>query len=104
MKNNNGISTKIKHFIEIFDKRTYETFKVVINWILCLKNWKQWDLANLWEKSLWQIQYFFSKSKWNFKLLNRLRVQWIRNKILWARDKKGDVLILDGTIFTKKKF
>jgi len=31
MKNNNGISTKIKHFIKVFDKRTYENFKVVIN-------------------------------------------------------------------------
>lgn len=103
MKNNNGISTKIKHFIEVFDKRTYESFKIVINWILCLKNWKQWDLANLWDKSLWQIQYFFSKSKWNFRILNKLRVQWIRNKIWWARDKKSDILILDWSIFTKNK-
>jgi len=103
MKNNNGISTKIKHFFEIFDKRTYETFKIVINWILCLKDWKQWDLANFWGKTLWQIQYFFSKSEWNFKLLNKLRVQWIRNKVWWARDKKGDVLILDWSIFTKNK-
>ena len=103
MKNNNRISTKIKHFTKIFDKRTYETFKIVINWILCLKNWKQWDLANLWEKSLWQIQYFFSKSKWDFNLLNKLRVQWIRNKIWWAKDKMSDILIFDGSIFTKNK-
>jgi len=103
MKNNTWINTKIKHFIEIFDKRTYETFKIVINWILCLKDWKQWDLANIWEKSLWQIQYFFSKSKWNFKILNNLRVQWIRNKIWWAMDKVSDILIFDRTIFTKNK-
>ena len=103
MNNNNGLSTKIKHFFEIFDKRTYETFKIVINWILCLKDWKQWDLANLWEKSLWQIQYFFSKSIWDFKLLNKLRVQWIRNKISWARDKISDILVLDWSIFTKNK-
>jgi len=103
MENSNGISTKIKHFSEIFDKRTYTTFKIVINWILNLKNWKQWDLANLWEKSLWQIQYFFSKSKWNFKILNKLRLQWIRNKIWWARDKISDILIFDWSIFTKNK-
>lgn len=104
MKKNSGIFTKIKHFKEIFkDKRTYEIFKSIINWILCLKNWKQWDLANLWEKSLWQIQYFFNKSKWNFKILNNLRVQWIRNKIWWARDKISDILIFDWSIFTKNK-
>jgi hypothetical protein len=103
MNYNKGISTKIKHFTWVFDKRSYESFKIVINWILCLKGWKQWDLANLWEKSLWQIQYFFSKSKWNFKFLNKLRVQWIRNKIWWARDKISDILICDWSIFTKNK-
>jgi len=104
MKNNSGIMTKIKHFKEIFkDKRTYEIFKSVIIWILCLTNWKQWDLANVWWKSLWQIQYFFSKSKWDFKVLNNLRVRWIRNKIWWARDKISNILIFDWSIFTKNK-
>ena len=103
MKNNIGISTKIKHFTSIFDKRSYETFKIVVNWILCLKNWKQWDLANLWEKTLWQVQYFFSKSTWNYELLNTLRIQWIRNKIWWARDKLSDILVFDATVFAKNK-
>ena len=103
MKNNIGIATKIKHFTSIFDKRSYETFKIVVNWILCLKNWKQWDLANLWEKTLWQVQYFFSKSTWNYELLNTLRIQWIRNKIWWARDKLSDILVFDATVFAKNK-
>ena len=100
MKNNSGILTKIKHFKNIFkDSRTYENFKTVINWILCLTNWKQWDLANFWEKTFYQIQYFFNESKWNFKTLNDLRVKWIRNKIWWARDKISDILIFDWSIF-----
>jgi hypothetical protein len=112
MKNNTGITNKIKHFIKIFDKRSYKTFKIIINWILCLKNWKQWDLANLWEVSLWKIQYFFDKSNWDYEILNKLRVQWIRNKIWWARDKisdtprvlpSGRILIFDATVFAKNK-
>ena len=103
MKNNTGITNKIKHFINIFDKRSYETFKIIINWILCLKDWKQWDLANLWETTLWKIQYFFDKSSWDYEILNKLRIQWIRNKIWWARDKKSDILIFDSSVFAKNK-
>jgi hypothetical protein len=104
MKNTNGIITKIKHFNKVFkDKRTYEIFKVIINSILCLKDWRQWDLANFWEKTIYQIQYFFKKSKWKFKILDELRVKWIRNKIWWARDKISDILIFDATIFAKNK-
>ena len=103
MKNNTGITNKIKHFINIFDKRSYKTFKIVVNWILCLKDWKQWDLANIWEITLWKIQYFFDKSSWNYEKLNNLRIQWIRNKIWWARDKKSDILIFDWTVFAKNK-
>ena len=102
MKNNTGINTKIKHFSKIFiDKRTYEVFKSIIIWILCLKDWKQWDVANVWWKTLSQIQYFFYKSNWSYSLLNRLRIDWIRNKVWWCRDKKWDILILDGTIISK---
>ena len=73
---------------------------------------KQWDLANLWEITLWKIQhpkgtsfraYFFNKSKWNYEFLNKLRVQRIRNKIWWARDKISDILIFDATVFAKNK-
>ncbi|MDQ7023883.1 MAG: hypothetical protein Q9M97_10470 [Candidatus Gracilibacteria bacterium] len=103
MKNNTGIKNKIKHFINIFDKRSYETFKIVVNGILCLKDWKQGDLANLGEVTLGKIQYFFDKSKWNYQKLNSLRIQWIRNKIGGARDKISDILIFDGTVFAKNK-
>lgn len=103
MKNNTGITNKIKHFINIFDKRSYETFKIIINWILCLKDWKQWDLANLWKTTLWKIQYFFDKSSWNYEILNKLRIQWIRNKIWWAKNKKSDILIFDWSVFAKNK-
>ncbi|MDQ7023735.1 MAG: hypothetical protein Q9M97_09700 [Candidatus Gracilibacteria bacterium] len=101
MKNNTGIKNKIKHFINIFDKRSYETFKIVVNGILCLKDWKQGDLANVGEVTLGKIQYFFDKSKWNYQKLNSLRIQWIRNKIGGARDKISDILIFDGTVFAK---
>jgi len=105
MKNNTGINTKIKHFSKIFkDNRTYEVFKSIIMWILYLKDWKQWDLANVWWKTLSQIQYFFYKSNWSYSLLNRFRVEWIRNKVWWCRDKKWDILILDGTIMSKNNW
>ena len=80
MKNNIGITNKIKHFINIFDKRSYQTFKIVINWILCLKDWKQWDLANLWEVSLWKIQYFFDKSNWDYEILNKFFLEEVYGK------------------------
>lgn len=102
MKNNIVFIQKIKHFSKIFkDKRTYDVFKTIIVWILRLKNWKQWDLANVWWKSLTQIQYFFYKSEWSSDLLNKCRVEWIRNKILWCIDKISDILILDATIMKK---
>jgi len=102
MNNKAQISTKIKHFSEVFkDIRTYEIFKSIINWILILKDWKQWDLANVWWKTLAQIQYFFYKSKWSSDLLNTFRIHWIRNKIWWCWDKISDICILDWTIITK---
>mgnify|MGYP007063688356 CR=1 FL=1 len=102
MKNNIWIMTKIKHFGGIFkDKRTYGTFKIIVSWILCLKDWKQWDLANIWWKTLSQIQYFFYKSKWSSSLLNSFRVSWIRNKIWWCADKISDIVIFDWTIMSK---
>lgn len=103
MIKNIQIWQKIKNFYQIFDKRSYETFKAVVSSIISLKNCKQADIANFWEKTLWQIQYFFAKSKWSFQLLNSLRIQWIRNKISGAWDKKSDILILDSTITAKSK-
>lgn len=102
MNTKSGIITKIKHFHEVFkDKRTYEIFKTVVSGILLLKNWKQWDLANVGWKTLAQIQYFFYKSDWSSQLLNSFRIQWIRNNISWCNDTKGDIVIFDGTIGKK---
>jgi len=98
-----GIATKIKHFFEIFDKRSYETFKQVVSSFIFLREHKQADIANLNWISLAKIQYFFNKSVWNYKILNDLRLKWIRNKIWWAWDKKSDVLILDSSITAKSK-
>ena len=75
------IATKIKHFFQIFDKRTYETFKSVVSSLIFLRNAKQADIANFSDKALHQIQYFFNKAVWDFKILNTLRLNWIRNKI-----------------------
>ena len=97
------IATKIKHFSQIFDKRTYKTFKNVVSSFLFLREHKQSDIANLTWKALYQIQYFFNKSVWNYKILNELRIKWIRNKISWAWNKKSDVLNLDSTIISKSK-
>lgn len=102
MNTKSGIITKIKHFHEVFkDKRTYEIFKTVVSGILLLKDWKQWDLANVGWKTLAQIQYFFYKSKWNSQSLNSFRIHWLRNKILWCIDTKGDIAIFDATIESK---
>jgi hypothetical protein len=97
------ITTKIKHFYNIFDKRTYETFKNVIPAMVYLRNPKQADIASLTWKALSQIQYFFQKSVWDFKLLNSLRLSWIRNKISGTWNKKSDILLLDSTIIAKSK-
>ena len=103
MENDIQIATKIKHFSEIFDKRTYGVFKSVISSIVCLWNWKQADLANFSGKTLGQIQYFFRDALWDCRLLNTLRVQWIRNKIWRAADKKSDIACFDATIAPKNK-
>ena len=99
---NTWILTKIKHFNKSFkDKRTYEIFKTIVSWILCLKDWKQWDLANIWWKTLAQIQYFFYKSKWSSDLLNSFRINWVRNKRWWCSNKISDIVIFDWTIMSK---
>lgn len=97
------IATKIKHFYQIFDKRTYEIFKYIIYSFIFLREHKQADIANLTWKTLSQIQYFFNKSVWDYKILNELRLQWIRNKIWWAWNKKSDILVLDSSIISKSK-
>ena len=97
------IATKIKHFYSLFDKRTYEVFKNVIISFIFLREHKQADIANFTGKNLSQIQYFFNKSVWDYKIVNDSRLKWIRNKINWVWDKKSDILLLDSTIITKSK-
>ena len=97
------IATKIKHFYKIFDKRTYDTFKNVVSSFIFLREHKQADIANLTWKALHKIQYFFNESVWDYKILNNLRLKWIRNKISWAWNKKSDILSLDSTIIAKSK-
>lgn len=94
------IATKIKHFYNFFDKRSYENFKEIIKSFIFLREHKQADIANLSWKTLSQIQYFFNKSVWDYKILNELRLKWIRNKV-W--NKKSDILLLDSSIVAKSK-
>ena len=100
MKKDIKINQKIKHFSEIFNKRTYKIFQGIIKGILFLRNWRLSDLANVWDKSLRQVEYFFNWAKWHFKKLNKFMIRWIRNK-KWCWDKKSDVLIFDWSVFKK---
>jgi len=91
---------QIKHFSEIFDKRTYKNFQAVVDGISKLKNWKQADLACMSGKTLRQIQYFFDKAKWSFQRLNEFRLRFVRNKPDF-RDRKSDFVALDGSTMKK---
>lgn len=91
---------QIKHFSEMFDKRTYQTFQSVVDGIARMKNWKQADLACMSEKTLRQIQYFFGKAKWSFQKLNEFRLRFVRNKSDF-RDRKSDFVALDGSTMGK---
>lgn len=91
---------QIKHFSEMFDQRTYQTFQVVVDGVAKIRDWKQSDLACLSGKTLRQIQYFFDKAKWSFEKLNEFRLRFMRNKADF-RDRKSDFVALDGST-TKK--
>jgi hypothetical protein len=91
---------QIKHFSEMFDKRTYQTFQVVVDGIAKIRDWKQSDLACLSDKTLRQIQYFFDKAKWSFEKLNEFRLRFVRNKADF-RDRKSDFAVLDGSTMKK---
>ena len=102
MKNNNVIIHKIKHFKKIFDIRTYDSFVKVVTSIIHLKNWKQADLALVGNKTLRQIQYFFSWAKWCYKKLNIFRLRFLRNKPNY-NNRKSDYAVLDGSAVKKDK-
>ena len=91
---------QIKHFSEMFDKRTYKTFQAVVDGIAKMKTWTQADLASVSEKTLRQIQYFFDKAKWSFAKLNEFRLRFVRNKADFT-DRKSDFVALDGSTMKK---
>lgn len=45
MKKVFNFQQQIKHFSEMFDKRTYQTFQKVVSGIAKMKEWTQADLA-----------------------------------------------------------
>ena len=59
MKTIFNFKQQIKHFSEIFDKRTYGTFQTVVDGVARMRRWTQADLASISEKTIRQIQYFF---------------------------------------------
>ena len=95
------INNKIKHFFKIFNTKTYKTFTLVMKYMLFLDKQNITDIAFQSWKTVSEINYFFNWAKWDFKLLNNLRIAWIRNKFLWCNDKKSDILILDSTVIAK---
>jgi hypothetical protein len=95
------INNKIKHFFTIFNAKTYKTFTLIMKYMLFLDKPNITDIAFQSGKTISEINYFFNWAKWNFKLLNKFRITWIRNKFSWCSDKKSDILILDSTIISK---
>lgn len=100
MKKVFNFKQQIKHFSQMFDKRTYKTFQGVVDGIAKLRNWTQADLACLSDKTVRQIQYFFDKTKWSFQQLNEFRLRFVRNKADF-RDRKSDFVALDGSTMKK---
>ncbi len=91
---------QIKHFSEMFDQRTYQTFQIVVDGVAKIRDWKQSDLACLSGKTLRQIQYFFDQARWSFEKLNEFRLRFVRNKADF-RDRKSDFVALDGSTMKK---
>lgn len=93
---------QIKHFKSLFDGRTYRTFQAVVEGMVRLNKWTQGDLACLADKTLRQIQYFFSAAKWSVDQLNVFRLRFVQNKKDF-RDRKSDFAALDGSTTKKDK-
>jgi len=100
MKTIFNFKQQIKHFSEIFDKRTYGTFQTVVDGVARMRRWTQADLASISEKTIRQIQYFFNNAKWSTKQLNNFRLRFIKNKPDF-RDRKSDFVALDGSTIKK---
>ena len=102
MKNIFQFRQQIKHFKSLFDARTYLNFIAVVEGMIKLREWKQADLALLGDKTLRQIQYFFSNACWSAKKLNEFRLRFLRNKSDF-RDRKTDFVVADGSVLEKDK-
>jgi hypothetical protein len=96
------ITQQIKHFKKLFDVRTYQTFQAVVKAIISLQTFKQADLAAFSQKTLRQIQYFFSGAKWCAVELNEFRLRFLRNKPDF-RDRQSDFVVADSTVVKKDK-
>ena len=97
-----NITKYIQRYFSIFDRRTYGSFKKIIEGIIKIRDWNQTDLAQFAEKSISAIQYFFGKAKWNPKILNKLRLKIFHNRNE-TRDRKEDICIFDGSAAEKCK-
>ena len=86
----------------MFDKRTYSSFLSVIKATIALRKWKQADLALVWQKTLRQVEYFFSWARWCYNELNDFRLRFIRNKPNFA-DRKSDYVVLDWSAIKKNR-
>ena len=96
------IGKHVARYSSLFDPRTYETFKSVIESFLFLSKPVQADMAEKAEKSLSAIQYFFQSAKWCANKLNEARLSVLRNKPE-TRDRETDMLVLDGSSLVKDK-
>jgi hypothetical protein len=96
------VTQQIKHFKKMFDVRTYRTFQATVKAILCLRNFKQADIAQVSQKTLRQIQYFFSSAKWCAEKLDEFRLRFLRNKTDF-RDRRSDFAVADGTTVKKNR-
>lgn len=94
-----------KHFApykKLFDARTYESFKAVIESFIYFQKVVQADMAEHVKKSVSALQYFFQYAKWKVSEVNRFRLRILRNKSE-TRDRESDMLVLDGSALSKDK-
>lgn len=94
-----------KHFApykELFDARTYESFKAVVESFIYFQKVVQADMAEHVQKSVSALQYFFQYAKWKVSEVNKFRLRVLRNKPE-TRDRESDMLVLDGSALCKDK-
>lgn len=96
-----SITKYIQGYFLIFDKRSYQSFKKIIEGIIKIRDWNQTDLAQFSEKSISAIQYFFGKGqdvKWE-EVIKEVDcfVCNIRNSIhdLYVKEKKENEVVSD---------